>query len=47
MVAKAMKMAQKLANEQQKSVEVINVRFLKPLDEGTIKKSIEKTTDIP
>ena len=46
MVAKAMKMAEKLSNEQQKSVEVINARFLKPLDENTIKASIEKTKNV-
>ena len=46
MVAKAMKMAQKLEKEQQKSVEVINARFLKPLDEQTIKTSIEKTKNV-
>ena len=46
MVAKSMKMAEKLANEKQKSVEVINARFLKPLDEQTIKQSIEKTKNV-
>jgi len=46
MVANAMKMAQKLENEQNKSVEVINARFLKPLDEQTIKESIEKTKNV-
>ena len=46
MVAKAIKMAEKLADEQQKSVEVINVRFLKPLDEKTIISSIEKTKEV-
>lgn len=46
MVAKAMKMAEKLTNEEQKSVEVINARFLKPLDEKTIKSSIEKTKNV-
>ena len=46
MVAKAMKMAEKLANKEQKSVEVINARFLKPLDENTIKESIEKTKNV-
>lgn len=46
MVAKAMKLAKKLENEQQKSVEVINARFLKPLDEKTIKDSIEKTKNV-
>ncbi len=46
MVAKAMKIARKLESEEQKSVEVINARFLKPLDEKTIKSSIEKTKDV-
>jgi len=46
MVAKAMKIAQKLKNEEGKSVEVINARFLKPLDEKTIKISIEKTKNV-
>jgi len=46
MVAKAMKLATKLEKEQQKSVEVINARFLKPLDEKTIVTSIEKTKNI-
>lgn len=45
MVAKAMKMAQKL-NEEGKSVEVINARFLKPLDEERIATSIEKTKNV-
>ena len=40
--ARAMKVAEKL-EEKGKSVEVINTRFLKPLDKDTIKKSIEKT----
>jgi len=46
MVEKAMKMAKKLLQEEQKSVEVINARFLKPLDEKTIKLSIEKTKNV-
>ena len=46
MVAKAMKMAEKLEKEQHKSVEVINARFLKPFDEEKIKKSIEKTKNV-
>ena len=46
MVAKAMKIAEKLSKEEQKSVEVINARFLKPLDEKTIKASIEKTKNV-
>jgi len=46
MLARAMKMAQQIEKEQQKSVEVINARFLKPLDEETIKASIEKTKNV-
>ena len=45
MVAKAMKIANELEKEQ-KSVEIINARFLKPLDEKTIKTSIEKTKNV-
>ena len=43
MVAKAMKMAQEMKN---KNVEIINARFLKPLDEETIRKSVEKTKNV-
>ena len=46
MVTKAMKMAKELSEKHQKSVEVINTRFLKPFDEQTIKSSIEKTKNI-
>lgn len=46
MVAQAMKMAEKLSKKEGKSVEVINARFLKPLDEITIKASIEKTKNV-
>ena len=46
MIAKSMKMAKKLEAEQQKSVEIINARFLKPLDENTIKESIIKTKNV-
>ena len=46
MVAKAMEMSEKLSKKDRKSVEVINARFLKPLDEDTIRKSIEKTRNI-
>ncbi len=43
-VVKAMKIAEKMEREQEgTSVEVINARFLKPIDKDTIKKSIEKT----
>lgn len=45
MVAKAMKLAEKLEKEN-KSVEVINVRFLKPLDEGKIIESMKKTKEV-
>ena len=45
MVAKATKVAEKL-EEQGKTVEVINVRFLKPLDEQTIINSINKTKNV-
>ncbi len=45
MVAKAMKIA-KILEKKEKSVEVINARFLKPLDEEKIKKSIEKTKHV-
>lgn len=41
-VAKAMQLAEKYKKEGI-NAEVINARFLKPLDEETIKKSIEKT----
>jgi len=46
MVAKAMKMAEEISNKEQKTVEVINARFLKPLDEEKIKMSIEKTKNV-
>ena len=46
MIAKAMKMAKKIEVEEQKSVEIINARFLKPLDENTIKESIIKTKNV-
>lgn len=45
MVAKATKIAEKLA-EHEINAEVINARFLKPLDVQTIKKSIEKTKKV-
>lgn len=46
MVAKAMEMAEKISKQDGKSVEVINVRFLKPLDAKTIITSIKKTKNI-
>lgn len=45
MVEKAMKVANILEKEE-KSVEVINARFLKPLDKETILKSVNKTKRI-
>ena len=44
-VADAMKIADKF-KEKGIEAEVINARFLKPLDEETIKKSIEKTKNV-
>ena len=46
MVAKAMKKAKELEIKDGKSVEIINARFLKPLDEKNIKTSIEKTKNV-
>ena len=46
MVAKAVKIAKKLEAEEHKSVEIINTRFLKPLDRNTIKESIIKTKNV-
>ena len=46
-VAKACKVAKRIEEEQKKiTVEVINARFLKPMDQETIKKSIEKTKNV-
>ena len=45
-VADAMKMAEKYKKEDGVEAEVINARFLKPLDVETIKKSIEKTKNV-
>ena len=45
-VADAMKMAEKYKKEDGIEAEVVNARFLKPLDVGTIKKSIEKTKNV-
>lgn len=44
-VAKAMEIAENY-KEEGKNVEVINARFIKPLDVETIKKSIEKTKKV-
>ena len=41
-----MKMAEKYKKEDGIEAEVVNARFLKPLDVGTIKKSIEKTKNV-
>lgn len=46
MVSKAMKIAEKLKKEDNLNIEVINARFLKPLDKKTIKKSILKTKNV-
>ncbi len=47
MVARAMKVAEKIEKEQKDiTVEVINTRFLKPIDQETIKQSIEKTKNV-
>ena len=45
-VADAMKMAEIYKKEDGIEAEVINARFLKPLDVETIKKSIEKTKNV-
>lgn len=45
MVAKAKKMA-KVEEKNNKTVEVINARFLKPFDKETIKASISKTKNV-
>ena len=44
-VARAMRIAEKLEKEEIQA-EVINCRFLKPLDTQTIKESIEKTKTV-
>ena len=46
-VARAMKVAEKIEQENTEvSVEVINSRFLKPIDKESIKQSIEKTKHV-
>ena len=45
-VAKAMKIANKIEEKEKITVEVINSRFLKPIDKEKIKKSIEKTKNV-
>lgn len=46
MVARAMKIAKTLEKENNITVEVINARFLKPIDKETIKQSITKTKNV-
>ena len=46
MVARAMKMAENLKRDSGINAEVINARFLKPLDDNTILKSIERTRNV-
>ena len=41
-----MKIAEKLEKENATTVEVINARFLKPIDKETIKHSITKTKNV-
>lgn len=46
-VARAMKIAEGMEKKQEDiSVEVINARFLKPIDKQTIKQSIQKTKNV-
>ncbi len=45
-VARAMKVAQRIEEQGDISVEVINARFLKPIDKKTIRESIEKTKNV-
>ncbi len=46
-VARAMKIANEIEKEQKGiTIEVINTRFLKPMDKDSIKKSIEKTKNV-
>ncbi len=46
MVSKAMKIANILEKDEKIQVEVINARFLKPLDKDKIKSSIEKNKNV-
>ena len=41
-----MKIAEEMEKEQDITIEVINSRFLKPIDEETIKQSIQKTKNV-
>lgn len=45
-VARAMKVAERLEEQEEISVEVMNARFLKPIDKETIRQSIEKTKNV-
>ncbi len=46
-VARAMKIAEEMEKEQKdRTIEVINSRFLKPIDKETIKQSIQKTKNV-
>ena len=46
-VARAMKVAERIERQREDiSVEVINVRFLKPIDRETIKQSVKKTKNV-
>lgn len=46
-IGKMVERAKEIANLlPEKSIEIINARFLKPLDEGTILKSIKKTKNV-
>ena len=46
MVSRAIEVANKIEENENLTVEVINARFLKPIDKETIKKSIEKTRNV-
>ncbi len=46
MVVRAVKMAEELKSKTGINAEVINARFLKPLDDNTILKSIERTRNV-
>lgn len=47
MVERAMRVAEELEKEEKNmTVEVINARFLKPIDQETIQKSIQKTKNV-
>ncbi len=46
-VARSMKIAEEMEKEQKdRTIEVINSRFLKPIDKETIKQSIQKTKNV-